>query len=156
MDAKNQNNHANQTDNQRVNQSNNQAREEISAEYEELANQLYSLNQELNMLNSQKQELERSRELLRSVINNKQELENETLIPLAAGIYAKAGKIDVKQFFVNVGHKVMVKKTPEETLELLDKRMEEFENYESRLKDIFDSLQWRLEEIQTLMREQDV
>jgi prefoldin subunit 5 len=50
----------------------------------------------------------------------------------------------------------MVKKSPEETLELLKKRRQEFEGYEERLKDFYNSLANQLNEIENLMRQQNV
>lgn len=135
----------------------------IEAEYQELVNQINTIQQELEMLNSQRNELERSIELLGFIISKHKKgesgetkIKDDTLIPIASGIYAKASQIDTSKLFVNVGKKVMVKKSPEETLELLKKRRQEFEGYEERLKDFYNSLANQLNEIENLMRQQNV
>ena len=52
---------------------------------------------------------------------------SELLIPLGAGIYAKAKLEDSKEFLVNVGSNVIVKKSEDEVKEMIDKEIKEIE-----------------------------
>ncbi len=52
---------------------------------------------------------------------------SELLIPLGAGIYAKAKLTDAKEFLVNVGSNVIVKKSIDEVKEMIDKEIAEIE-----------------------------
>ena len=52
---------------------------------------------------------------------------SDLLIPIGAGIYAKAKLTDADEFLVNVGSNVIVKKSINEVKEMIDKEIEEIE-----------------------------
>jgi len=73
--------------------------------------------------------------------------EEEVLVPLASGVYARGRIGQQKGFLVSIGSNLIVEKSPEDTLKFLEERRKEVrEHLEKRTEDLNRVLA-RLEEI---------
>ncbi len=64
----------------------------------------------------------------------------EGFVSLTSGIFVPARIEKVDKFLVNVGEKVLVEKTPEETLELLEEQKNTLLSYQQGLLEAFSQL----------------
>ena len=66
---------------------------------------------------------------------NKTAIGSNILVSLSPGVFANAGLKDNKELLVNVGSNIVVKKSVEETKELLKKRLEIIKQYRDMILD---------------------
>jgi len=85
----------------------------------------------MEMLEKQQSELANTRKALNELPNTPNG--REILIPLAAGIFAKAKLEKNDKVFVNVGSNVTVGKTPEQALIMVQEQMDQIAEYEKEL-----------------------
>ena len=78
--------------------------------------------EQVNLLENRRIELLLIKASLDDVSEN-----SDLLIPLGAGIYAKAKLSDAKEFLINVGSNIIVKKSVEEVKEMIDKEISEID-----------------------------
>ena len=83
----------------------------------------------------------------------------ETMLPLANGIFARGTISNVAKLYVNVGAGITVDKTPEQTIELLERQKEEILQYKNQLLETLQQLMIKSDEIENdmkrLMEEQE-
>jgi len=84
----------------------------------DLQQQLLLLQQQILGLRELKENISKFKDLKSGV---------ESYIPLGSNIFAKAKLIDNKEFLVGVGSNTFIKKTIDETLELIEKQTTEIE-----------------------------
>lgn len=129
---------------------------EYNHELEQKYSELQYMQQHLQQLNKQMQELEqKSQEIIaiKTAIEDlkSQKKDTELLVPISNGIFIKAKAVDMKNLLVNVGADVVVKKTPEDTKELLDTQSKEIDKYK---KNIYEQMVMISEQIRLV--EQDL
>ncbi len=92
-------------------------------QFQLLAQQVEQLDQVISTLRKQVEELNSLKQTLEEITHIPEG--NELLVPLGAGIFLKASLKDTKELLMNVGSKVVVKKTPFEALEMIKIQVEE-------------------------------
>jgi len=90
---------------------------QMQAQYEQVDEQIGGLKNLIEMLKNLKEVKEG----------------HEVYIPVSNGIFLKANSINSDDYLVNVGSNVAVPKTSEATQELIDKQINELENYKQEL-----------------------
>tara|TARA_Y100000310_G_scaffold345598_1_gene467050 strand:- start:1748 stop:2167 length:420 start_codon:yes stop_codon:yes gene_type:complete len=103
--------------------SNEQEMQEKYMQFQMMLQQSQHIEQALEALNKQTEELNNLKQNLEEI--SKVEEGNELLVPLGAGIFLKANLAGDKDLLMNVGSKVVVKKSPEEAMGIIDKQLEE-------------------------------
>ncbi|MBW2995269.1 prefoldin subunit alpha [Candidatus Woesearchaeota archaeon] len=104
---------------------------EIQARMQEVANQL-------NEIKATRMAVEE----VPKIKNN-----TEILAPLAPGIFVKSELKDNKEFHINVGSKVVVTKSVDETIKLLEEQEKEIQKVEEQLAVQWQTLMLKLQEI---------
>jgi prefoldin alpha subunit len=92
------------------------------SEFQMLQQQMEQLNEHINLLNQQNVELEVSKEALKEFANSE---DGEMLAPIANGIFVKAKTSESKSILVNVGSDVVVEKTVEQVVAMLESRQQD-------------------------------
>ncbi|MBW2997993.1 prefoldin subunit alpha [Candidatus Woesearchaeota archaeon] len=109
---------------------NNESREKY-IKFQMMNQQMMQMQKQLEEINMQKQELNFVITSLREFQSSKGE--KELLAPISPGIFVKAKVDDYDNFLVHVGNGVVVKKTCEEAIELIEKQLKEFDNFINEL-----------------------
>lgn len=102
----------------------------------EIQQQVALVNQKINELNVLKISLGKLHETN----------EKEFLAPLGEGVFVKA-KLEDKELFVNVGSKIMVKKSIKETESIIDKQNTQLEGLRKELEQGIENLNIELQSI---------
>lgn len=89
------------------------------------------LEQQLEQVDSQLMELLVTRQSLEDIGTAEQD--REVVVPINAGIYAKAALKDIKKFVVNVGASVMVEKDMAATTKMIDEQVKEMEEIRGKI-----------------------
>lgn len=103
-----------------------QDREELQHKYLELQlidQQIRQIQQQIGLLDAQIVEYNNNKAALEDLAKSK--IGSATLMSISPGIFAKGELRDNKELLVNLGADVMVKKSIEETKDLLDKQIME-------------------------------
>jgi prefoldin alpha subunit len=100
-------------------------------QFKMIEEQITDLSSKMEMLEKQQSELANTRKALNELPNTPNG--REILIPLAAGIFAKAKLEKNDKVFVNVGSNVTVGKTPEQALIMVQEQMDQIAEYEKEL-----------------------
>lgn len=107
------------------------------------------LEQQIQVIDQQIMELNAVRESLQAISTSNGKA--EILASLGKGIFVKADLKD-KEVFVNVGKDVIIKKTPEETLKVIEhettRMIEGKDMFISKIQEIQDQMQSMMEEMQ--------
>lgn len=92
-------------------------------EFQVMEQQIKQLESTLQNLDSQLVEIKN----MQSAVKEMEKVENnsETLVPVVNGIFVKGTIKESKTMFVNVGSNIIVDKTVEETVDLLEKQVTE-------------------------------
>ena len=98
-----------------------------------LDEQMKQIQKQITMLDEQLVELNNTIQALDDF--NKTAVGSNILVPLSPEIFANAGLKDNKELLVNVGSNIVVKKSVEETKELLKKRLEIIKQYRDMILD---------------------
>jgi len=121
-------------------------KEEIQQKYIEmqfLMQHMQQLQQQSQMIEQQFLELKAVDESLNSLTNSKEDTKSFSLI--GAGIFAESQIKNTQNILMNVGSKVVLRKTIPEAKELLKKQMQELEkiliNMEHQMQEINNRLQ---------------
>ncbi len=110
----------------------------INQQVEELSDQKDVLNQELNQLNNTIEALSEIRKV---------ESEEEILVPLSQGIFARATIKNTETLLVNVGAETLVKKDIDSTKEILNGRISRMKEFLGQTQNNIQSLQQRAQQI---------
>jgi prefoldin alpha subunit len=85
------------------------------------------------------------------------EVNNEILVPISNGIFAKAKLLNNEKLIVNVGQDVVTEKNVEQTKELISKQLVELDNYRelltNELNKLFNKVQMIEKEADELVKE---
>ena len=98
-----------------------------------LDEQMKQIQKQITMLDEQLIELNNTIQALDDF--NKTAIGSNILVSLSPGVFANAGLKDNKELLVNVGSNIVVKKSVEETKELLKKRLEIIKQYRDMILD---------------------
>ena len=112
--------------------------------------QMSQLQRQIAQLESHIAEFEDAMKSLEELRNKEQE---ETLVPVSSGIYAKARLEDTNKFIVNVGAGVAVEKTLDDTKDIIEKQLGEMRSYRGQMVKGLQLLGSRAEEIQHMVAE---
>lgn len=100
-------------------------------QFQALNQQLQQVQQQLQAIDAQLLEMRSTEESLREI--GKTDAGKEILIPVANGIFAKAELKDNKNLLLNVGSDTVVKKTVDESVEMIKKQFDEVSKYRYEL-----------------------
>lgn len=106
--------------------------------------QMKQLQQQIAILENQVQEFENSAD---SIEKLKSKSGEEIMVPVNAGIYAKAELKHNDRFVVNVGANVAVEKSGDETIDILKKQVDEMRQYREQMLKGMQLLEARAREI---------
>lgn len=109
---------------------------QIAYQIEQMQKVIESIEAQLNEVLAIKESLEDFKKLVGN---------EELLLPLANGIFASGKLLDNKKLKMNVGNNVVVEKTVDEALELMQKQYDEINNYKHELMKQMEMLQERLQ-----------
>lgn len=103
----------------------------MNEEQYQLAYQVEQMQKIIESIESQLNEVVAIKESLAEfkTLDGKEEI----LFPLANGIFASGKLLDNKKLKMNVGNNVVVEKTVDEALELMQRQYDEINNYKSEL-----------------------
>jgi prefoldin alpha subunit len=139
--------------------------EKISKEEQEKQKKAQELYMQMSMINQQSQELqkqiqsfeetiqevEESKKSLLEISNTKED--NEFLVPIVSGIFAKAKSKDFKKFIVNVGGNVAVEKPIEKVQALLEKQLSQMQEAQHQFVDQLQKLTVQGKQIEVQLQE---
>ncbi len=109
----------------------------------EVQQQIALVNQKINELDLLKISLDK--------LNHSKE--QEFLAPLGEGVFVKA-HLQEKELFVNVGSKLVVKKSIKETEQVIDKQISQLEDVRKELEENIENLNKELQHIVDLARKE--
>jgi len=117
--------------------------------YQELQMLDYQLRQLQQVIENLDNQLVQVSEIKTSLLAfEKINTEEEALMPIANGIFAKGRSSKDKTLLVNVGNNVVLEKTVAETVKMMDEQMVELENYRSELNAQASQLMIKLQSYQ--------
>ena len=126
-------------------------KEQLMFEVQLLNQELMQVSEHMKQVQEQLQELALTEETIVELPQMKKD--NEILIPLASGIFARATIIDTKNTIINAGAQVFVEQPLEKTQELIAEQKEKLEEYLTRLSMQFQQMYARMQEIQQAVAE---
>ena len=103
---------------------------ELNMEQQKLIMELQSLEQKMKQDEAQIEAVHRQLAEMQEIINSIEVLkkgETETLLPIGKGIFVK-NKTSIKTLFINIGSGIILEKTIEEAIKLLNDQMKKLEN----------------------------
>ena len=103
-----------------------------AVEAEMIRQQLLEIENQLNVLETKKYELQLIKESIDEVKGKKG---NEILVPIGAGVLLRAEIKDDEKVLVNVGSNVVVERNLEETKKIIDNQISEVEKAEQILQE---------------------
>lgn len=103
-----------------------------------LDGQIKQVQQQIQKLDAQLTELEAISLSLKDLKDVKEG--TEILVPVATGIFFKAGVKDVKNLLINVGSNVSVKKSVDEAVGMLNEQVKEIAGYKEQITGQLDVL----------------
>ena len=112
----------------------------LGQEAEKFESQMQMIDQQMSELDSVKESLS---EIKKGVKNT------EILANLGKGIFVKSELKDEK-LYVNVGKEIMVRKTPEETIKVIEDQLRKLANHKDKITEGIEEIQ---ENMQLLLRE---
>ena len=116
------------------------AGEEILLKLNFLEQRAGERKQQVEELEKQTADLSSLKDSLKEISKKKSE---EILSNLGRGIFLKT-RVDDEKVFVNVGSKTIIRKTFQETSDLIDKQLEEIERVKSELMGIIEEINGEL------------
>ena len=119
------------------------AKEEILLKLSMLEQKSEEIKQQIEAVESQINELESLKMSLKKIDKSKGK---EMLASLGRGIFIKT-EIKDEKLFVNVGSKTLIKKTPSETIEIIDAQIKEMEEIKINLLRAIEQINVSLNEI---------
>jgi prefoldin alpha subunit len=121
-------------------------------ESQQFMQRLQQLHQQFDLLQHQLGELEQVKQGIEGLKNVEDE---ETLIPLGAGIFVKGKITDKKTLLMNVGAKVVIEKDFDSAQQKVEGQIEELQNIGGRMQEEMSQLQQMIQfmEMQELKKE---
>lgn len=101
------------------------------------------LEEQLSIITQQTREFEMLKESLDNIENIKSE---KFLASLGKGVFVES-KVENKEFFVNVGNNVVLKKNAKETKEIIDKQIKELNNIKNQIEKAIENLNAELQHV---------
>ncbi len=105
--------------------------EQIYMEYQQLMQQMELFDRQFQQLDVQSSEFLSVLETLSEFPNA--ENDNEILIPISSGIFAKAKLCEKEKVLVNVGSSIVLDKSIEDTRKLIESQLGEIENLRNQM-----------------------
>lgn len=113
--------------------------------YQILSQTLETLKQQVQLLENQKMDIQITRDALNDV--GKLKGENEIMIPLGSGCYAKGRILDGNSFLVNIGSGVVIGKDSKEMQAFLDAKQNELDDAGRQVTDEIAKANQKLDEL---------
>lgn len=104
------------------------------------------LEQQMQILDQQTAELAAVRESIDAIKNSEKSKETEILANLGKGIFVKADLKD-RELFVNIGKDIIVKKTPDETIKIIDEQTKKLAEGKQMIIEKIQELQLNMNEL---------
>ena len=120
--------------------------QEKFVEYQMMQQQLGQVQKQLQQLSTQKEEIETIQQSLSDL--GEVNVESDILVPVCAGIFAKAKLADNKELLVNVGNNVTVKKNIPAVKGMLASQATQIGNMEAQIKSQMEMLAEKASEIE--------
>lgn len=108
----------------------NQKEQEMMFAQQLMQQQISEIENQINQIEAKKTDLQ---VVFDSISDLQKERGSEILVPIGSGVLAKAKLEDEKNFLVNVGANIVVKKTAKETQDAVKQQMDELD----KAKDMF-------------------
>lgn len=115
--------------------------------------QTRELEENMQIVESQIIELENFKRGLEEIKSSK---EKEILSSIGGRVYIKSEIVDIEKIYVEVGAGVIVKKSPNATLEIVNSQILRLKEVRSQIASYLDAHQRRLEEFLIDMREKEI
>lgn len=117
------------------------------------------LEQQLNTLGQNLENIENNLEEIRSIIQSLEEFKevkkgDDILVPLANGIFAEATINNVKKLKVNVGSKVVLEKSIDETKKIMEDQISDLEEFREESEKYYMDMYNKMQEIAQQLNEQ--
>ncbi len=110
---------------------------ELYNQLELIQRQIQSVESQLDEIVKQKEQVKTSVKALKDLSEEKSE---EVLVPIVNGVFAKAKLLDTKKLLVSVGSNVLVSKSIDEAVKLLEDNVKELETYQGQLEATYKQL----------------
>ncbi len=110
---------------------------ELYNQLELIQRQIQSVESQLDEIVKQKEQVKTSVKALKDLSEEKSE---EVLVPIVNGVFAKAKLLDTKKLLVSVGSNVLVSKSTDEAVKLLEDNVKELETYQGQLEATYKQL----------------
>ncbi|MDD3175999.1 MAG: hypothetical protein PHU51_05980 [Candidatus Nanoarchaeia archaeon] len=112
----------------------------------ELVNQqLSQIEQSMNITEDQILQLENAKNSLEGLKQGSEEI----FFPLSPGISVSVGKVDLEKIKVAVGSQIIVDKSFEDTLKVIETHLIKFKEHKQKLIDIFDKISLKAIKLQS-------
>ena len=115
-------------------------------EMQYLAQHMELVQQQVEKINGQMEEIMLTKSSLVEFSSVKKG--KEMMVSVSNGIFAKASLIDPEKLLVNVGNNVVVEKSVEDTINLLDEQLMELGKYQMQLTAQQQTLSRKVEEVE--------
>lgn len=119
---------------------------QVYEELQTIQQQLENINAQLKEFMDQRKELSLSLDALKEFKNLKSD--KEVLVPIVNGVFAKAKLFKSDNLIVNVGSNILVEKSVEDTIKLLEENLMEMDNYINKLRKNQDNLMSKFQDKQ--------
>jgi len=127
-----------------------QKTQELYMQFQMINQQINELQKQLQMIEDTILELNDSKKGLEEL--SKQPNNKEILVPIVAGIFARAGIKDTKEFIVNVGANTSVAKSVEDVQKILDNQIEEMQKTQNLFIDNLHQLTMQAKELRVQLK----
>jgi prefoldin alpha subunit len=109
---------------------------ELYVQIREYEQRLQVLSQNLQLLQIQRNDIEKAIDTIKSLDSLKPN--HEVMLPLGAGVYGSFGSVKKKNLTVGVGSKIYLEKTPKATTDVLEIRLKKSEEIIKKLQEEID------------------
>jgi len=124
-------------------------RERAAEEYAVLAQLAEEIQREISLAQSLIAEIDSTVITLKNI--GLLEESKEVLVPLSAGVYVKAVISKQEKFLVNIGSNILVEKTLEEALSMLNQRREELAQLVSKRAEELNAIISRVQQLRQIL-----
>jgi len=125
--------------------------QEFMVQLQMLQQEAEAMDQQIQLIEQQVAEMNAVKLSLEELKNEKQTIAKTILANLGKGIFIEA-EVKSNNLFVNVGKDVLVKKTPQQTLEIVEEQLKKLETGKAsileRIEEIQRNMQSLVEEVQ--------
>jgi prefoldin alpha subunit len=114
-------------------------------------NQIDELMANIEILEGMVNEYEKTRDTIQGIGNADDR--SDILIPIGGGTFAHATLKDRHKVIIGIGGNVIIEKSVDKAVDMLEKRMQNFRNEERKLGELAQKLQMKVEQISNYIQE---